>query len=220
MNELFDEEVPRPRQNGRANIPAPIQSPTLKTALADFCSNLSPCNKGIRFGTLAAAALLVLLFVRHVRGGTDNMMTMIWVGAIVVFGVVEAVTAGLVSIWFVAGALAAMLAAVGGLSVLAQIVAFIAVSALALAVTRPLVRKFTTGRAIPTNLDRVVGETGKVTETIDNENSTGAVYVEGKTWTARSADGGVIPAEMPVRIVKIEGVKLFVEKIKVTEGTI
>ena len=29
---------------------------------------------------------------------------------------------------------------------------------------------------------------------LDNENSTGAVYVDGKTWTARSADGGVIPA--------------------------
>ena len=39
------------------------------------------------------------------------MMIWIWLGAIVLFGAVEAMTAGLVSIWFVAGAAAALLAA-------------------------------------------------------------------------------------------------------------
>ena len=139
------------------------------------------------------------------------MMTFVWIGAIIVFGIVEAATAGLVSIWFVVGSVAALLAAAAGLSLLAQIVLFLVVSAAALAATRPLVRKLSTGKAVPTNADRVLGATGKVTETIDNENSSGAVYVDGKTWTARSADGSVLPAGSRVEIRRMEGVKLIVE---------
>ena len=93
-------------------------------------------------------------------------------------------------------------------------------SAAALALTRPLVKKIAAGRAVPTNADRVLGREAKVTETINNENATGAVYVDGKTWTARSDDGTVIPAGEQVRIVKMEGVRLFVklsEKLEVVK---
>ena len=44
--------------------------------------------------------------------------------------------------------------------------------------------------------------------------STGAVYVDGKTWTARSADGAVIPEGAMVEILRMEGVKLFVKKLE------
>ena len=148
------------------------------------------------------------------------MMTWIWLGAIVAFGVLEALTAGLVSIWFVAGGLAALLAAISGLGTTAQVVLFILVSAAALILTRPLVKRYTQGRAIPTNADRVFGQKAKVTEAIDNENSTGAVYVDGKTWSARSADGSVIPAGTQVRIEKMEGVKLFVTSLEKMEVTV
>ncbi len=139
------------------------------------------------------------------------MMIWLWLGAIVVFGVVEALTAGLVSIWFVAGSVAALAAAIAQMSQTIQVMVFLAVSAIALAATRPLIRKFLRRRAEPTNLDRVLGEVARVTETVDNRNSTGAVYVDGKTWTARSADGTVIPAGEEVCIEKMEGVKLFVK---------
>ena len=145
-------------------------------------------------------------------------MVWIWLGAIVLFGVVEAATAGLVSIWFVAGAAAGLIAAILDAPVPTQLVLFVAVSAAALAATRPLVRRVTQRKAVPTNADRVLGLEAKVTEAVDNENSLGAVYVDGKTWSARSADGTVIPAGEMVRITKMEGVKLFVEKIKVMEG--
>ena len=142
------------------------------------------------------------------------MMTIVWTAAIILFGVVEAATAGLVSIWFAAGAVAGLIAAWLGAGVAAQVVLFAAVSAAALAVTRPLVRRYAAGKAVPTNLDRVLGDSGKVTETIDNEKSTGAVYVDGKTWTARSDDGAVIPQGTTVKILRMEGVKLFVRKIE------
>lgn len=146
-----------------------------------------------------------------------NFMIWIWLGAAVLFGIVEAVTAGMVSIWFVAGALAAFLGSLMGASMGVQLALFVVVSAGALALTRPLVRKLNAKKIIPTNLDRVIGTEGRVTETIDNSNSSGAVYVDGKTWSARSGDGSVIPAGEMVRIEKMEGVKLFVEKINVME---
>ena len=139
-----------------------------------------------------------------------NYMLWLWLGAMVVFGIVEALTAGLVSIWFVAGSAAALIGALLGAGMGVQVALFLAVSALALAVTRPLLRKITAAKATPTNLDRVLGDSGKVTETIDNENSTGAVYVDGKTWTARSADGSVIPTGEQATVERSEGVKLFV----------
>ena len=149
-----------------------------------------------------------------------NVMSWLWLGAVVLFGAVEAATAGLVSIWFAAGAVAGLIAAWLGAGVAAQVVLFAVVSAAALAVTRPLVRRYAAGKAVPTNLDRVLGDTGRVTETIDNARSAGAVYVDGKTWTARSDDGAVIPQGTTVKILRMEGVKLFVrkseEKVEVT----
>lgn len=142
----------------------------------------------------------------------------LWLIALVIFGVVEAATAGLVCIWFAMGAMVALLAALLGTGVVEQVVVFAVVSAVALAATRPLVRRMTAGKAVATNADRVLGAAAKVTETIDNENSTGAVYVDGKTWTARSADGSVIPAGEQVEVISMEGVKLFVKLCEKTEG--
>ena len=142
----------------------------------------------------------------------------LWLIALVVFAVVEAATAGLVCIWFAVGALAALLAGLFGAGILVQVVVFAVVSAVALAATRPLVRRMTAGKAVATNADRVLGAAAKVTETIDNADSSGAVYVDGKTWTARSADGSVIHAGERVEVTAMEGVKLFVKLCEKTEG--
>jgi len=211
MDELFADEVPvRPAEAETPTTAETLQDRPLKTVLADFASNLSFTHKCMIGGLLAAVALLVLLISHHLKGGTDRMMTIVWTAAIILFGVVEAMTAGLVSIWFVAGALVALVAAFVDASLVVQIVLFLVVSAAALAVTRPLLKKITAANAVPTNADRVLGELAKVTETIDNENSTGAVYVDGKTWTARSADDSVIPAGSRVKIENMQGVKLLV----------
>ncbi|MBR5471376.1 MAG: helix-turn-helix domain-containing protein [Oscillibacter sp.] len=223
MDELFAEEVPTVQA---AEQPAPAiteafhDDRTLKKILADFSSNLSYGKKLMIGGLLASMALLILLTSHQLKGGTDRMMTIVWTAAIILFGVVEAATAGLVSIWFVAGALVALIAAFVDASLVVQIILFLVVSAAALALTRPMLRKITNANAVPTNADRVLGEMAKVTETIDNENSVGAVYVDGKTWSARSTDGSVIPAGSRVYIESMQGVKLLVkkseEKVEVT----
>jgi len=210
MNELFADEVPVRRTEAEPVPAEALRDRPLKTVLSDFSSNLSFTHKCMIGGLLAALALLVLLISHQLKGGTDRVMTIVWTAAIILFGVVEAMTAGLVSIWFVAGALVALVAAFVDASLVVQIVLFLVVSAAALAVTRPLLKKITAANAVPTNADRVLGELAKVTETIDNENSTGAVYVDGKTWTARSADDSVIPAGSRVKIENMQGVKLLV----------
>ncbi len=153
-----------------------------------------------------------------------NILIWLWLGAIVVFGVAELVTEGMISIWFVAGSLAALVTcmfgwSLGGISPEGtQMLVFAVVSAVSLVLSRPLVRRFMTRPGVPTNTDRVLGMVAKVTEPVDNDRSSGAVYVDGKTWTARSADGSVIPAGTQVKVQKIEGVKLLVqfsEKVEV-----
>lgn len=209
MEELFADEVPRLH----APVPEePLRDRTLRRALSDFFSNLSFANQCVIGGLAFALALLVLLISHTLKGGSDTMMTIFWTAAIILFGVVEAVTAGLASIWFVVGALAALVAAFVGATLAIQIALFLAVSIVSLALTRPVLRRLTDANIIPTNADRVLGEIAKVTETIDNENSTGAVYVDGKTWTARSADGHVIPQGSRVQVEAMEGVKLLVKE--------
>ena len=140
----------------------------------------------------------------------NTMMNVVWIVAIVVFGVVEGVTEGLVSVWFAIGAVAGLIMSVLHYGALRQLAAFVVVSAAALAATRPLVRKYASEGYTRTNADRVIGQVGRVTEAVDAEQ--GAVYADGKTWTARSADGTVLPMETQVRVERIEGVKLYVTR--------
>ena len=102
-------------------------------------------------------------------------MLYIWILAAVVFGVLEGITAQLVSIWFVLGAVAAAVAAACGGAVWLQGVLFVAVSVVALLATKPLVKKYLRPRIQATNADRCVGRTGVVLEDIDNLAATGQV---------------------------------------------
>lgn len=137
-------------------------------------------------------------------------MTTFWLIVMVMFLVVEATTVGLVCIWFAVGSLAALLAAMCGAQLWLQIVLFLVVSAATLYFTRPLVKRYVNSKVEPTNADMVIGKECRVTETVDNIAGTGAVYVDGKTWTARSADDEVIPEGTLVTAKSIDGVKLIV----------
>lgn len=131
--------------------------------------------------------------VRTMPMFAEMSMTTFWIIAMVVFLVIEAVTVGIVSVWFAIGALFAMVTAMLGANLWVQITVFLVVSAIALYFTRPLVKKFVNNKVEPTNADMLIGKECRVVETIDNLSGTGAVYVDGKTWTARTADEEIIP---------------------------
>lgn len=142
---------------------------------------------------------------------TETTMFIFWAAAIILFGIAEAVTAQLVSIWFLIGAIAALIAAFFGANLIIQIIVFIAVSILALVITRPLVKKYINPKKEHTNADRVIGQVGIVAEDIDNIRATGQVKADGKIWTARATDNSIIPSGCEVIIEKIDGVKLIVK---------
>lgn len=137
---------------------------------------------------------------------------MIWLVLLVAFLVVEALTVSLVSLWFAAGALVALVAAMVGAAIWLQILLFFAVSAVLLACLRPLKQRLLK-KPIATNVDSVVGSRGYVTAAVCNETSTGRVKLGGMEWSARSADGAPIPEGTLVQVARVEGVKVFVSPV-------
>ena len=123
----------------------------------------------------------------------------------------------LVSIWFAAGSLVAMLAALLHAQLWLQIVLFLVVSVGLLIAMFPLVKKVLRPKTVSTNVDAVIGTQGYVTEAVDNLTATGQVKLGGMYWTARSEDGHPIPTGTLVEVTRIEGVKAFVTTVEVKE---
>lgn len=141
------------------------------------------------------------------------MNSIFWLVVLVMFLLVEANTVALVSVWFAAGALAALIASLLSAQLWLQAVLFLAVSAACLACLRPLVRKYLKPRMVRTNVDAMLGSEGYVTADIDNVSASGQVKLGAMEWTARSTSGEKIAAGTLVKVDKIEGVKVFVTPV-------
>lgn len=137
----------------------------------------------------------------------------VWLILLVALVTGEAITVGLTFIWFAVGAMGGLLVAVLSGPVWLQIVVFLALSTLTLILVRPAAAKLLTPGISPTNADRVLSQIALVTEEINNIAETGQVKLFGQVWTARSENGEVIPAQSRVRILRIEGVKVFVKPV-------
>ena len=141
-----------------------------------------------------------------------------WLIALVVFLVIEAATLGLATIWFAGGALVALIVAMCGAGLGIQVASFLVVSLVLLIFTRPFAVRFLSKDTLKTNVDRVIGMEGVVTEEISNLAGTGKVSLGGNIWTARTEnEGGTIPVDAVVAVLRVEGVKLIV-KVKEKEG--
>ncbi len=140
----------------------------------------------------------------------ETYLPYFWLTVIIIAAVVEASTAQLVSIWFVAGGVGALIANLCGAEFWTQTVVFVVVTAITLVSTRPLVKKLMNFKKEETNADRYIGKDGIVTAEINNTLGVGQVNVLGSVWTARSVDGSVIKIGEHVLIKAIEGVKLIV----------
>ena len=220
MDELFQDEVPhrpsaetKPEQSNNQ----PMANPPLKESLGNFFSNLSPRNRLLLWAVPAVVvlALVILLSASLMKGASNEMVPMlVWLGLLILFAVGEAVSVGLTSIWFAAGALAALVCALLNGPLWLQITLFIIVSILCLLAVRPLAKKYLNGKVQPTNVDRILGEEAQVTEDIDNIQGRGAVTIGGIPWSARSQNGEAIPTGALVKVLRIEGVKVFVEPVR------
>lgn len=148
----------------------------------------------------------------------DSYGWAVWIGLMVLFGIMEAATVNMVSVWFVGGALMGLLVQLLGGNVWLQITAFLVVSGILLACLRPFVRKYVAPKRTATNADMVLGREAYLSETVDNRRGTGALKMDGKEWTVRSASDDILPEGTLVKIVKLEGVKLYVEPVHAVAG--
>ena len=142
-----------------------------------------------------------------------DSMFWFWLTIAVIMAVVEGITPALVTIWFMFGAVVAMLASCLGASVAVQMIVFVVISTLLLIVTRPLAKKLLKqGETTSTNADRIIGQTGIVTEEICNIENRGQIMVLGQSWSARSENEEIIGCGEMVTVTGIAGVKAVVRR--------
>ncbi len=140
------------------------------------------------------------------------MSFVVWLGIAAVMAIVEIASQGLITAWFVVGALVAFVANVLGFDLTVQIVVFLVVSIACLVALRPVFVKYRArGQAEEPTM---VGQSGVVVEAIDNMQMVGRVETsDHMSWSARSASGEPIETGAFVRVVAQESVKLIVERI-------
>lgn len=133
----------------------------------------------------------------------------LWIIVILILTVFEIATVGLVSIWFITSALVSLVLSFFIPSFYIQFAVFVILGSILLITTRPLLTKVIKIKSFSTNLNRVIGMTGIVTEEI-TKNTVGEVKVDGKKWSAISNKKIAVGQEVVIK--DIEGVKLIVEK--------
>lgn len=132
-----------------------------------------------------------------------------WFIVFVVLLFIELATVNLVSIWFAVGSLLAFITTFITDNILIQILVFIISSAIALILTKPIIKKIKSREIVPTNFDRVLGKRGEVIKRI-TEDKYGEVKVLGTVWTAMATE--TLEVGQKVKIKGIDGVKLVVIK--------
>lgn len=136
-------------------------------------------------------------------------MEIVWLLIVIGLAIIELFTVNLVTIWFVASGIIALILAILNFSFYIQFAVFVILGIVLLLTTRKSLEKMLNKTKQKTNLDRVVDMIGIVTEDI-TPNKSGEVKVDGKRWTAISDKE--IAKGCNVRILKIDGVKLVVEE--------
>lgn len=139
-----------------------------------------------------------------------------WIAVSVIAFVFEAVTVGLVSVWFGMAALVTALFSSalrntfssGMLFVLCQVIVFTAFSALFLYLTKPLSKKLL--KTEQTNAPAIIGKEALVLEDIDNLNNTGSIKIGGIVWAAKSENNEIIRKGEKVTVKEIAGVSAVV----------
>ncbi len=135
-------------------------------------------------------------------------MFYIWFIVALVLGILELITTNLVSIWFVISALMSMVVSLFTDSLIIQIGVFTIVGILLMPISKKIYKKIKSNNT-KTNIDRIIGMKGIVTEDITKDNI-GEVKVDGKIWSAYS-DMDISKGE-PVKILSINSVKIQVKK--------
>ena len=136
-------------------------------------------------------------------------MVWIWIGLMVLFLIIEAVTTSMVSIWCAGGSVAAWVACAFGAPIWAQISVFLVVTVVCILLLRKAALRYVKPEETKTNLDRILDEKVKILELF--ENGDGLVKVNDVEWKVKAESGSFAQGDM-VTVCGVEGVKLVVKK--------
>ena len=133
-----------------------------------------------------------------------------WLVAAVLFVIIEFATSIFISLWFIFGALAAIVAAIYDVSFTNQIYIFLGVSLLSLLLLRPFALKFAKPKA-KSNVQAIIGSIGIVTEQINNLKGTGRIKVNYQDWGAQTEnENEIIDVNKKVKVIDVRGIKAIV----------
>lgn len=140
-----------------------------------------------------------------------------WLIVAGIFFVFEIITVGFLVFWLGIGALFAMITSIFTDNLIIQTAIFVVSSAILIPLTKPIADKFINKKdSISTNSYSLIGKHGVVTMDINPIEATGQVKVNGEIWSAKTEDETSIAKGTEVEILKIDGVKLVVNPIRVT----
>ena len=134
---------------------------------------------------------------------------LVWLILVILLTLIEIATINLTTIWFVVSGIVALITSLFIDNYILQFGIFVILGVILLITTKPFLTKFIKEHKVKTNIDRIIGMTGIVTEKI-GKNEDGEVKVDGKRWTAY-ADEKIKKDEL-VKVLAIKGVKIKVEK--------
>ena len=132
-----------------------------------------------------------------------------WLVLVIVLAIIEIATVNLLTIWFVISGIVAMILSffIDDVAIVSTVFAVLGI--ILLFTTRPILKRILPTQRARTNIDRVIGMNGLVTEEI-KKNQVGEVKVDGKRWSAIS--NKKIAVGETVIVDAIDGVKLVVRK--------
>lgn len=144
-------------------------------------------------------------------------MWKIWLILAGIFLILEAMTTGFLVFWLSIGSLIAMIVSFFIPDIIFQTSIFVLASTILIFATKPFVNKFVNNKkSVSTNVYTLNGKKAIVIEDINPSEGKGLIKVNGETWSAVCDNNITIPKDSEVEIVKIEGVKAFVNPIKIT----
>jgi len=143
-------------------------------------------------------------------------MIWIWLAVVSISLIVEFITMDLTSIWFsLAGLIALILSAIGGVAWEIQLIVFIILSALLIVFVRKIAKQVLSKSKedTKTNVDSLVGKRTKLLSPITTDEK-GTISINGVVWNVISNNGEEIEEGKVVEVTEVSGNKLIVRKLR------
>lgn len=142
------------------------------------------------------------------------MLVYVWLAVVVFTLIIEFSTTDMISIWFAGGALVALILAAFNVWWVIQLIAFIVVSAVLLALFRKFALKKLNAKTVNTNADQAIGKEYRLLSPI-GLNQVGTIKINDVIWNVDTKEQEQeIPEGVIVRILEIKGNKYIVEEVK------